>query len=231
MTGSEEQGNLAADQMSAARLAVGASDETGPAIEAHTRDLLDALAGHFEAHPNLLGERMSFGDCALMGLVYGHLFVDLPSRRLLLETATPVVSWLERTRFPHPGAQGDWPAGDALVPSLREVLAAMGRDAVPTVLALLRCYEDWADARPAALDAPPRTVGKVEAPLRGTTLARVAGSYTHWNVVRVLDRHRALPEAERRRVEKELAGTGWEELLAYEPRHRLTKRGFELAFA
>ena len=28
-----------------------------------------------------------------------------------------------------------------------------------------------------------------------------------------------------------IAGTGWEESLAYEPRHRLTKKGFALAFA
>ena len=28
-----------------------------------------------------------------------------------------------------------------------------------------------------------------------------------------------------------IAGTGWEESLAYEPRHCLTKKGFALAFA
>ncbi len=104
MTGSEKQGNLASDQMTAGRFAVGATDELAPAIDAHIRDLLDALS-------------------------------------------------------------------------------------------------------------------------------RVAGSYTQWNVVRVLDRYRALPETDRVRVEKELAGTGWEELLAFEPRHRLTKRDFKLAFA
>ncbi len=88
-----------------------------------------------------------------------------------------------------------------------------------------------ADQEALDVSEPPRSVGKVETTLRGTTLTRSVGSYTHWNVLRVLDRHRALPEAERQRVEKAIAGTGWEELLAYAPRHRLTKRGFALAFA
>jgi glutathione S-transferase len=231
MTGSEEQGNLAADQMSAARIAVGATDEAGPVIDAHIRDLLDALSSRFAAQPYLLGERMSFGDCALMGLVYGHFFNDLASRQVLLETAPPVVSWIERTNFPNADAQGDWPAGPGLAPSLRETLTVMGRDAVPVIQVLLQAYERWADDRPADAEQPPRGLGTVDAPLRGTTLTRMAGPYTHWNVVRVLDRFRALPEAERRRIEKELSGTGWEELLAFEPRHRLTKRGYQLALA
>ena len=231
MTGSEKQGNLAADQMTAARIAVGATDEAAPAIDAHIRDLLDALSTHFEANSYLLGSRMSFGDCALMGLLYGHFFNDLASRRMLLETAAPTVGWIERTNFPDADSQGDWPGDATLSPTLREVLTAMGRDGVPAILAALRCYEDWAAARPADVEKPPRTIGKVEVPLRGTTLTRVAGSYTHWNVARVLDRFRALPEADRQRIEKELVGTGWEPLLAFEPRHRLTKRGFELAFA
>ena len=242
MTGSEKQGNRAADQMTKARFAVGDTGEVVPAfaaaatggvasaLEAHIRDLLDSLSTHFERNPYLLGEHMSFGDCALMGLLYGHFFVDLPSRRLLLETAVPTVAWIERANFPDADNQGDWPADDGLAPTLREVLSVMGRDAVPTILAVLRCYESWADSRPADLEEPPRTIGKIEAPLRGETLSRIAGSYTHWNVMRVLDRFRASPGAERERVEKELTGTGWEELLAYESRHRLTKRGFKLAF-
>ena len=54
MTGSLEIGNAAADRMAAARIALGATDAAAPAIEAHTRDLLDALSAHFEAHPYLL---------------------------------------------------------------------------------------------------------------------------------------------------------------------------------
>jgi hypothetical protein len=60
MMGSVERGARAADRMARARLALGATDQTAPAIEAHTRDLLDALSVHFDAHDYLLGARMSF---------------------------------------------------------------------------------------------------------------------------------------------------------------------------
>jgi glutathione S-transferase len=230
MTGSAEIGKLAADAMVAARRAVGATEQTAPAIEAHTRDLLDALSTHFEAQPYLLGERMSFADCALMGPLYAHLFVDLVPRRLLLESAVPVVGWIERCNVPHPDEPGEWLGDDALSPTFREVLRVMGSDAAPVILSVLRSIEAWADERPPELEAPPRTIGACEIELRGKAVKKAAGSYTLWMVARTLDAYRNLDEAERARVDRALAGTGWEELLAYEPRHRFVKDGFQLAF-
>jgi len=230
MTGSAEIGKLAADAMVAARAAVGAADEAAPAIEAHTRELLDALSTHFATQPYLLGERMSVADCALMGPLYAHLFVDLVSRRLLLETAVPVVGWIERCNVPQADQQGEWLGADALAASFREVLGAMGRDAAPVILAVLRRIETWADDRAPELEAPPRTLGSCEVLLRGTTVKKAAGSYTLWMVARTLDAYRALGEVERAGVDQVLAGTGWDELLAYQPRHRFVKNGFQLAF-
>ncbi len=230
MIGSAEIGNALADRMAAARLGLGATDATGPAIEAHTHDLLDALAAHFEAHPYLLGERMSLADCALMGPVYGHFFNDLVSRRLLLETAVPVVGWIERCSFPGSDGQGQWLPDDALAGSFREVLAAMGRDAAPVILAAVRAVEDWADTRPAELDQLPRAVGACESALRGTPLKKIALPYTLWMLQRSLDVYRALESSERSQVDEAIAGTGWEAVLAYEPRHRIGKCGFQLGF-
>ncbi len=56
------------------RSQVGVAEASLPAIEAHPRDLLGALSAHFETHAYLLGDRMSCADCAVMGLVYAHLF-------------------------------------------------------------------------------------------------------------------------------------------------------------
>jgi glutathione S-transferase len=205
MIGSEELGTVAAARMAQARLALGATDDNAPAIEAHTRDLLDALSLHFQAQPYLLGARMSFADCALMGPLYGHFFNDLVSRKLLLETALPVVGWIERCNHPNAPAQGEWLADDALAATLREVLGVMGRDAAP--------------------------VGRIESSLRGLPLVRFAGSYAPFLVQRVLDDYRALDPATRKRVDEAVAGTGWEAVLAHEPRHRLAKRGFKLVLA
>jgi glutathione S-transferase len=230
MIGNREIAKLAGDRMAAARLALGATDEAAPAIEAHTRDLLDALSAHFETQPYLLGGRMSLADCALMGPVYGHFFNDLVSRQLLLETAVPVCGWVERCNYPNTEQQTDWLEDDALSPSFREVLGVMGRDAVPVLLDVVRAVEAWADERPADLEEPPRAVGLCETALRGTPLQRGALSYSLWMLHRTLDVYRALDEAARKRVDEALTGTGWEALLAYKPRHRLGKRRFALIF-
>ena len=231
MLGSEEVGTRAAARMAEARIALGATDENAPAIEAHTRDLLGALSTHFAAHRYLLGARMSFADCALMGPLDGHFFTDLVSRRLLLESARPVVGWIERCNHPNAPDQGEWLAGDALAPTLRELLGVMGRDAAPILLEGLRVFERWADD--AARDGRPlpRAVGRIESSLRGSPLVRFAGSYAPWLVQRVVDDYGGLDLAARRRVDEAVAGTGWEAVLAHEPRHRVRKRGFGLVLA
>lgn len=231
MVGSEEVGSAAASRMAKARILLGASDENAPAIEAHTRDLLDALSAHFEGHAYLLGERMSFADCALMGPLDGHFFSDLVSRKLLLETARPVVGWIERCNHPNAPAQGGWLAEDGLAPTLREVLGVMGRDAAPTLLEGLAVFEDWADAAPRDGGPLPRSIGSIASSLRGLALERYAGSYAPWLVQRVLGDYGALDAEARERVDASLAGTGWEAVLAHEPRHRVEKRGFELVLA
>jgi len=230
MLGSLEAGHKAADRMSKARFAVGASVEAGPAIEAHTHDLLAALSSHFDASPYLLGARTSFADCALMGPIAGHFFCDLVSRRLLLETAVPVVGWIERCQFPGADRQGAWSGDDTLAPTLLEVLGVMGRDAVPILLDLLQAFEDWADHCPAETTEPPRSVGVCDTELRSTAMRRVAMAYTLYSVQQVLDPVRGLAAKERTRVEDVLAGAGWTELLAYAPRHRLRRDGFRLVF-
>lgn len=230
MMGSVELGDRAAKRMAAARLALGATDATAPAIEAHTRDLLDALSTHFEANAHLLGDRLSFADCALMGPLYGHFFNDLVSRRLLLETAIPVVGWIERCNVPDPDHKADWPPDDALSATLLECLGVMGRDAVPILIDGLRAFEDWADGRAADDRRPPRAVGRFESRLRGLPIERFTGAYALWLVQRSLDLYRGLDAGERARVDAALDGTGWEALLEYRPRHRLGKDGFELVF-
>jgi glutathione S-transferase len=228
MTGSRELGGLAADRMAAARLAIGANEETAPVIEAHTRDLLDALSAHFEAHSYLLGERMSFADCALMGPLYAHLFVDVESRRLLLDRAWRVVGWIERCNAPNPDQQGEWLAADAIAPQLSTVLEVMGRDAAPVILDVVRQCEAWVDQNADASKALPRAAGRCETRLRGRKFERGAVLYSLWSVQRVHAAWRSLSDSERELVARSLAGSGWQELIAYTPRHRLVRREFEL---
>ena len=41
----------------------------------------------------------------------------------------------------------------------------------------------------------------------------------------------ALDGDARKRVDESVTGTGWDAILAHEPRHRVTKRGFDLVLA
>jgi len=228
MTGSVAQGDRAADQMVKARHAVGATPEAGPAIESHLEALLAALSSHFESHDYLLGARTSLADCALMGPIYAHFYTDLGSRRLLLETALPVVRWIEFCNMPGAEDQGEWVDGEGLSDSLYEVLAVMGRDAAPVLLAMAGAVEDWLDREGEVGKVPERRIGMIEADLRGTQLSRVAQSYSLWMLHRVVDAYRDLGAAGRESVDAALAGTGWEPVMAYAPRHRLAKRGYDL---
>ena len=230
MIGSEEQGERAADRMVKARYVLGASVEAGPAIEAHTADLLAALSTHFGVHPYLLGGRQSFADCALMGPVDGHFFCDLVSRRLLLETARPVVGWIERCKFPNAEQQTEWLQEDALAPSLLNVLAVMGADAAPLILDAVRAFETWADERPRDTESPPRAVGQLKTTLRGLPVERALFAYTLYSVQLTLDFYNTLDAEQKARADAELAATHWPELLRYKPRHRLRKAGFDLVF-
>jgi glutathione S-transferase len=228
MTGSETLGHRFADAMVRRRDGVGATPEAAPALEAHTHELLGALAAHCSEHAYLLGARMSLADCALLGLAHGHLFTDLESRRLLLETAVPVVGWIERCNVPCADRQGDWLAGDALASGLVRALGVMGRDAAPILVASVARFEAWADAHGKPGAEPPRTVGWLDASLRGGPFRWAVRSYTLWMLERVLDAWRALEPADRKRVRETLAGTGWEAVLDHVPRHRVGKRGFRL---
>ena len=229
MMGSSELGHRAADRMVKARHIVGATPSAGPAIEAHTHDLLDALSAHFEAHPYLLGGRQSIADCALMGPIDGHFFTDLVSRRLLLERAYLVVGWIERCRYPNEDAQGEWLEGDALAPTLVDVLRVMGHDGARIFLDMVSAVEAWADDRPAG-EPPPRALPPIATRLRGADIEKVPMGYALYTAQQLHAVVAALSDEERRAVDAALAGTGFEEVIAHVPRHPVRKEGFELVF-
>jgi len=228
-TGNPETASKFADRMSGTLPFLGVQPQTIPAIEAHTRDLLDILSRHFAVHEYLLGSRMSLGDLALLGPLYAHLYLDAVPGRLLREAAPRVCAWIERMNHPQPKG-GAFVADDALPETLRPLLELIGRDAVPLLLDNLRAFEAWADTKPADLIEPPRGVGSHETTLRGVHFQRFTSPYTLWMVQRPLDAYRALPLDARRAVDRTLDATGLDALLHFAPRYRLGKRRFKLVF-
>jgi glutathione S-transferase len=227
-TGDLARANRFADQIKMFAHMVGVTPETIPAIEAHTHDLLALLEAHLAAHPYVLGNKPSLADCALLGPLYPHLYLDAVPGRLLRETAARVCHWIERMNHPDPDAFGTWLPGDEIAPTLRPLLELIGRDAAPIVLDVMRAFETWADSAPPSDEPIPRIVGMHPTSLRGVPFERVTTTYTPWMLQRVRDAYLALAASDRARVDRVIAGTGCEPLLAYTPRHRVARRPYQV---
>ncbi len=226
--GDEGGGAKFAGRMKRTLPMLGITAETVPAIEAHTRELLDNLSAHFRVHPYLLGGAMSLADCGLMGPFYGHLYRDAVPERLLYETAFHVCAWIERTNRP-PRDQAGWLVDDELPETLGPVLRTMA-EAVPMVAASVDATDAWAAEHAKAGEPVPAAIGLRQSLYRDVTLSAAARPYTLWMVQRPLDAYRSLGGAERARVDAALAGTGWEEILALRPRHRVGKRNYQVVW-
>jgi glutathione S-transferase len=219
-----------AERMGGTLPALGVSAASIPAIEAHTDELLGHLEALFADQPFLLGGRPSLADCALMGPLYAHLYLDRVPGVLLRSRAPRTSHWIERMNHPDPRAFAGFLAHDALHPALAAILRLVGADAAPLLLANVAAFEAWADARPEGAAEPPRAAGMHETRLRGVPLTRYTSSYSLWMLQRPQDARRALEPPARATVDSALAGTGCDALLAYAPRHRLGKRRFRLVF-
>jgi hypothetical protein len=174
---------------------------------------------------------MSLGDCSLMGPIRGHFFTDMESRQQLLATVVPVAAWIDRCNIPNTDQQGEWTPDDAVAPTLAAAIGVIGRDAAPAILDWVGDVERWLDDHADHEGTLPREVGTTDASLRGVALPRMTLPYSLWMLQRPLDAYRALSAEDQKQVDQALAGSGWEPLLAYQPRHRIVKQGFDLVIA
>src|SRR6185295_7788375 len=184
---------------------VGVLPSTIPAIEAHTRELFELFDAHLALHPYVLGARPSLADCALLGPLYPHLYLDAAPGRLIREIAPRVCHWIERMNHPDPDSFGPWLSGDALPPTLRPLLELAARDALPMILDTARAFEAWVDANAVRPGEVPRAVGMHASTLRGVAYERITTSYTLWMVQRVRDAYHELGSAGRATVDRALA--------------------------
>jgi glutathione S-transferase len=222
-TGDAASATRLAEAVQAFTRMLGVSAETIPAIEAHTEELLRAFDAHLAEHPYVLGGRPSLADCALIGLLYPHLYIDAVPGRLIRRIAIRVCHWIERMNHPDPESVGAWVPGDAIPATMRPIVDLVGRDAVPFVLDVARAFEGWADANPGHEGFLPRVVAMHATRLRGVAFERITTPYTLWVVARVVDAYCALDAAARAIVDAAFARTGIEALLAYRPRWRVRR--------
>lgn len=207
----------------------GVVPDTIPAIEAHMHALLALLEEHLADHRWLLGAAPTLADCAMMGPFYAHFYLDAVPGRLLRETAPRTCHWIERTNHPDPATFGPLATDDALPGEMRALLGMIGRDAIPMIVDCVRAVDAWIDGgtvQPG--EEMPRFVGMHRSTICGVGVERLTMTYTLWMVQRVRAVYEALDAAERAAVDRGLAGTGCEALLAHVPRHRVARRPFKL---
>ncbi len=230
-SGDLARGNAVADLMSSYLPMLGVTEETIPAIDAHTADVLAALDEHLAAHAYVLGERLSLADCALMGPLYAHLYLDRVTRKELYEKYLHVCMWIERCNRPVPEKMGEWFSGD-YPGSLGRILQLLGRDAVPLLRAQDEGFHAWAAENAAPGEETPRVVGKYQGTLRNVPFTAGIRPYVSWKIQRLREFDATVPAESRHAVSTLLTETGCG-LLLDTPNHAtgLAKAEFRLVFS
>ena len=216
-----------ADRMKGSLPLLGVSERSGPIIETILLELLQLLSKHFEAYPFLLGEAPSLADCALMGPLYAHLYLDAVPSRLLQSEAPQVCQWIDRMNSLK-SQDKHFFDGDELLGELPAILHFMAKDAVPLLLDNLTAVNSWCEAngKPGAL--VPRAMGTHRSLLRGVEVERYTSSYSQWMVQRC---KRGVSGQDGLSPESLLHEAGWAPLFAWRPQLPMVKNEFKLVFA
>ena len=227
-SGSVERGNGVANLMSSYLPMLGVTPATIPAIDAHTDAMLAALCAHFAQHPFLLGERLSLADCALMGPLYAHFYLDRVTRKKLYDEAIEVCMWIERCNRPEPHKMGNW-FGGAYPQSLTAVLQLIGADSAPMLIALETAFDGWARDNAAPGMELPRTIGQYHSALRGVPVTAGVRAYVPWKMQRLRDAFDVASAGEQATIRTLFAAAGCAALLSKPgSKYRLEKRNFKL---
>lgn len=119
---------------------VGSNDVTGPVIEASYRRFLEAFEAHLTVQPFILGARPASCDFAVFGQMTQLAGFDPTPTALTAEIAPRVFAWvnvMEDLSGLEPADDG-WNDPAALPPTLKALLAEIGRVYAPVMLANAR---------------------------------------------------------------------------------------------
>lgn len=122
---------------------VGSSEATADLIRAYLNELLDLLEPHFETRKYLFGARPSFGDFGLSAQLY-EASVDPTCGSILKSRGPNTLAWCHRMLEPR--NDGPFETWDQLAPTLKPVLAYIGRYFLPWTVANARALADGAES-------------------------------------------------------------------------------------
>ncbi|MFM8375866.1 MAG: glutathione S-transferase N-terminal domain-containing protein [Phenylobacterium sp.] len=197
-----ERGKGFADRQIGRLRYVGSNAVTGPIIEASYRRFLEAFEDHLRVLPYLMGRRPGASDFAAFGQLTQLAEFDPTPMALTLSLAPRVTAWvgmMEDQSGVEP-ADGDWSDPASLPPTLKALLAEVGRVYTPVMLANARAIMSG--------DA------EVSAVVDGQAWTQQTFPYQAKCLKALREAYAALPVGERSMVDAALDGTGCEALLA-----------------
>ena len=212
------------DRMRYAAMIFGVTEHSQGVVESLYLDYLDALNGHFEQYPYLLGWRPSVGDFGLIAPMYAHLGRDPHPAKLMQQRAVSVHRWVERMNRADQDVPEFFNAGtefiddDEVPESLMTVLRILAEDFVPETLAAADAINGWLTENKPEAGAPAvgrlaQAAGTATFSLRGETIEALAQPHRFYLLQRVQDDYASLSETEKAAVDVVLSKSGMTAIL------------------
>ena len=212
------------DRMRYAAMIFGVTEHSQGVVESLYLDYLDALNGHFEQYPYLLGWRPSVGDFGLIAPMYAHLGRDPHPAKLMQQRAVSVHRWVERMNRADQDVPEFFNAGtefiddDEVPESLMAVLRVLAEDFVPETLAAAESINGWLAENKPETGAPAvgrlaQARGTATFALRGQTIEALAQPHRFYLLQRVQDDYASLSETEKAAVDAVLSKSGMTAIL------------------
>jgi glutathione S-transferase len=181
---------------------VGSNSITAPLIEASYERFLAAFDAHLTTQPFVLGHRPAASDFAIFGQLTQLAGFDPTPMAVTLRLAPRVVAWTDQMEDQSglEPTDADWMSPDAASPTLRALLAEVGRVYAPVMIANARAVAEKSERVEAQVDGGRWT--QAPFPYQAKTLGWLRQSYA------------SLGDRARGAVDRLLAGTGCEGLFS-----------------
>ncbi len=222
-------GGLVGERFSSFVPKLGVSDETVSGIEAHYEGFLADFSEHLRSMPFLMGERPSFGDFALFGPLYAHLYRDPESGALMRRLAPLVAGWVERMLAARPG-KGELVGNDQIPTTLVPILKRGMVEQIPVLLDTAKRLDEWAALQPHGARVP-RGLGSHEFSIGGRQGERSIITFSLYRLQAAMDVYAGLGGAVRQSADALLDSVGAGALKGYKPARRLERSEFRLVLA
>lgn len=222
--------------MRRATRSVGVTAETAAIVEESYEEFLRLLDSHLATAPYLLGGRPTIADLGFIGPLHAHLARDPYPSALMKRTAGNVWRWVERMNAPVDDT-GEYldlsPAlfsDDSVSPTLRDLLAFVGTEFVPEVLAQVAFVDGWLGGHEVGegdvVGGEPRRrwIGSTAFELRGREVTVAVAPYRIYMLQRLQDSFGGHGEADRTAVRELFGPLGLEPLLDARPSRRVERR-------